>query len=109
MKDKASGPRESHQAESQNRPIDPWAATPHIRHKLKPEDVFLAWLLKLPSGADVALSARKAIGVLEEAGSLSPQAMELCGMLREAAYHTGGVTSFVGCKKGGGRKRGLVH
>ena len=38
--------------------------------RTRPEDVFLAWLLTLPSGADVAQAARREIARLDRAAPL---------------------------------------
>lgn len=50
-----------------------------------PEEVFLAWLVALPEGVDVAAAARKQITRLDEAAAVSPPLRRLRALLEEAA------------------------
>ncbi|WP_421925694.1 hypothetical protein [Neoaquamicrobium sediminum] len=50
-----------------------------------PEEVFLAWLIALPEGEDVAVAARKQIRRLDEATTVSPPLRRLRALLAEAA------------------------
>jgi hypothetical protein len=50
-----------------------------------PEQVFLAWLIALPEGEDVAVAARKQIRRLDEATAVSPPLRRLRALLEEAA------------------------
>ena len=49
-----------------------------------PEDVFLAWLLSLAAGADIAAAARIEIERLERAGPLSPGPARLKSLMEQA-------------------------
>lgn len=50
-----------------------------------PEDIFLAWVIGLPDGTDVAAAARDRIIRLDEAGCASEPARKLRGLLEQAA------------------------
>lgn len=50
-----------------------------------PEEVFLAWLVALPEGVDVAAAARQQITRLDEAVAVSPPLRRLRALLEEAA------------------------
>ncbi len=50
-----------------------------------PEATFLAWLIGLPDGTDVAAAARDRIIRLDEAGFASEPARKLRGLLEQAA------------------------
>lgn len=50
-----------------------------------PEDIFLAWLVGLPDGTDIAAAARDRIIRLDEAGFSSEPARKLRGLLEQAA------------------------
>lgn len=50
-----------------------------------PEDVFLAWLLALPEGMDLAQAARREIARLDAAAPLGPGPARLRGLFIEAA------------------------
>lgn len=52
--------------------------------KTQPEDVFLAWLLELPHGADVKAAAEREVARLNRA-SASPAIRRLLELMREAA------------------------
>ena len=50
----------------------------------RPEDVFLAWLLRLPAGVDVAAAAAAEIMLLDRAAPLSPGLSRLRQLMSDA-------------------------
>lgn len=66
----------------------PEAADPSRRWpapQTRPEDVFLAWLLALPDGADAAEAARREIARLDRAAPLAPGLERLRQLMIELA------------------------
>jgi hypothetical protein len=55
------------------------------RTRAGPREVFLAWLLWLPQGADVAEAARREVARLDRAEPLPPEVAALRLLLVEAA------------------------
>lgn len=73
-----------------------------------PEDVFLAWLVGLPEGADVVEAARAQIARLDRAVPLPAQALRLRALLEEAtAVKPGGagLSPLPSCLTRRGRRR----
>ena len=66
------------------KPRSPISPRPPLA-QASPEEVFLAWLIALPEGEDVAVAARKQIRRLDEATTVSPPLRRLRALLAEAA------------------------
>ena len=67
-----------------NKPTSSISPRPPLA-QASPEEVFLAWLIALPEGEDVAVAARKQIRRLDEATTVSPPLRRLRALLVEAA------------------------
>lgn len=59
--------------------------TPRRTSVASPEDTFLAWILWLPEGADIAASARVEIARIDGAGNASASTLRLRALFEQAA------------------------
>lgn len=108
MKKNRSRSRSIAKVDGLHRRIESTATASNKRQRFEPTEVFFAWLLSLPSRANIAQAAQKAITVLEDAGPLCPQGLELRRLLREAA-HCANRSATTRSPKGSRSRKRLVH